>query len=391
MKNLFRSSNLRTLSFLMAIVLALPLSWKGLTGFHTWLSPFIMLNSVIAVKSFVWLNIVAFPVLLFVFFRKRWFCLNLCPAGWCFDRISALNKDKTYTYKRLPDIGKWLAIISLASAIIGLPLFLVFDPLAIFNGFFTILSGGMNIFAIISLSGFLLLLTIHFFYPGVWCAKLCPLGGLQLVINDLTTRLKLFFNKQKPLPHGIDPGRRYFLMSGIGLIAGITIPKFLKPPAEIIIRPPATVAPPLLYSLCCRCGNCIKACPTGIIKYSTDFTGIPAWMTPEISYESGYCLETCNLCGQVCPTGAITLFNFSAKGQLFMGTAKVQLENCLLFNNIECVKCKESCKYKAIAFVAKENILNMVPMIDKDRCVGCGACEVICPTDCIHIAGTNIN
>ncbi len=224
MKNLFRSSNLRTLSFLFAVILTLPLSWGVLTGFYTWLSPFMMLNSVLSLKSFVWLNIVALPVLIFVLFRKRWFCRNLCPVGWCCDRISGLNKRRTYLYNRFPDIGKWLAVLSLASAIVGFPLFLIFDPMAIFNGFFTIFSGKMHIVAILSFSGFILLLAIHLFLPGIWCAKLCPLGGLQLVIDDLKTQVNLLFRKQKPEAQ-FDSGRRYFLMSGIGLIAGVVIPK----------------------------------------------------------------------------------------------------------------------------------------------------------------------
>jgi ferredoxin len=384
MKNLFRSSNLRTLSFLFAVILALPLSWGAFTGFYTWLSPFMMLNSVLTIKTFVWLNIIAFPVLIFVLFRKRWFCRNLCPAGWCFDRISGLNKRRTYIYDRVPDIGKWLAILSLSSGIVGLPLFLVFDPMAIFNGFFTVFSGKMHIVAILSFSGFILLLAVHLFLPGIWCAKLCPLGGLQLVTDDLKTQVNLLFRKQKPEAQ-FGSGRRYFLMTGLGLIAGVAIPKMLKPPPDNVIRPPATVEPILLNTICCRCGNCIKACPTGIIMPSTDYSDIPGWMTPAVSFRSGYCLETCNLCSRVCPTGAITLFSVGAKKQLFMGTAVIHLEDCLLFNNKECVKCKESCKYEALEFVAKENILNMIPVVDKNKCVGCGACEVICPSDCIEI------
>lgn len=113
-------------------------------------------------------------------------------------------------------------------------------------------------------------------------------------------------------------------------------------------------------------------------------------MTLEVSFKSGYCLETCNLCSRVCSTGAIALFSVSAKSQLFIGTAEVLLGNCLLFNNIECVKCKESCKYGAIEFIAEENILNMIPIVHKNKCVGCGACEVICPAYCIKIKDTTI-
>jgi formate hydrogenlyase subunit 6/NADH:ubiquinone oxidoreductase subunit I len=108
-------------------------------------------------------------------------------------------------------------------------------------------------------------------------------------------------------------------------------------------------------------------------------------MTPEISFKEGYCLETCNLCSRVCPTGAITLFSVKAKSQLFIGTAKIHLDNCLLLNNKECVRCKESCKYEAIKFVAEENIFKVVPVADITKCVGCGACSVICPVSCIEI------
>jgi ferredoxin len=114
---------------------------------------------------------------------------------------------------------------------------------------------------------------------------------------------------------------------------------------------------------------------------------ILSWMTPEVIFSTGYCLETCNLCSTVCPTGAITLFDIRAKEGLVMGTAVINLENCLLFNNTECVKCRESCKYDAIVFTAHGNILNMAPVINNEKCTGCGACKVICPQSCIEING----
>jgi ferredoxin len=391
MKSIFRFFSLRGFSSLLALILAIPVSWNGLTGFYTWLSPFIMLNSIFTLKSFVWLNLVALPVLLFILFRKRWFCYNLCPVGWSCDRVSSLNRDKSFTYKRIPYIGKWMAILSLSAALVGVPLFILIDPMAIFNGFFAIFSGKLTIAAIISLSGFPLLLIIHLFLPGIWCARLCPLGGLQLVFADIKAALSRLFGKNSRETPAVDTGRRYFLMSGIGLLAGVTIPEVLKPSSELVIRPPAAVEPVLFNSLCCRCGNCSKACPTEIILPNTDFNNILAWMTPKISFKSGYCLETCNLCSRVCPGGSITLFSVKAKGQLFMGTAEVHLENCLLLNNRECVRCRESCKFDAIEFVAEENILNVTPAVNIKKCVGCGACEVICPAGCIIIKPPHLN
>jgi ferredoxin len=377
--------NLRTISFLLAVALAMPLPWQRLTGFYNWFSPFIMLNSVLVLKSFVWLNIVSLGVVLIVVFRKRWFCNNLCPLGWSCDRVSAISKNNASVHRRLPDLSRWLSIISIAAAVVGLPLFIIIDPMAIFNGFFTILTGKLSVVAVISLAGFPLLLMIHLILPGIWCTKLCPLGGLQLIIADIKTLLVRLFKREKYEVSVADPGRRYFVMAGIGLFAGAIIPKIMKPSTSGYIRPPAAVSPELFNSLCCRCGNCTKVCPTGIILPQTDLANITGWMTPEISFRSGYCLETCNLCSRVCPSGAITMFNVNAKDQLFMGTAEVTMENCLLVNNKECVKCRESCKFDAIEFVRGDSIFNLLPLVYINKCVGCGACEVVCPVNCIEV------
>ena len=68
-----------------------------------------------------------------------------------------------------------------------------------------------------------------------------------------------------------------------------------------------------------------------------------------------------------------------------MGTAEIQLKDCLLLNNKECVRCRESCKYHALEIVAGIDLLKSIPVVDTDKCVGCGACEVICPAACIKI------
>ena len=76
-------------------------------------------------------------------------------------------------------MGKWLTIGSLAAALAGIPLFILLDPISVFNGFFMIFSGELTIPVVLSLLGLPLLLAINIPFPGIWCTKLCPLGGLQ--------------------------------------------------------------------------------------------------------------------------------------------------------------------------------------------------------------------
>ncbi len=375
----FKASNVRSLSTLVAVLLALPFSWKGFTGLYNWLSPFIMLNSVLVLKSIVWLNAIALIVLILAILRKRWFCRYLCPVGWGCDKISNISLRKKVSYKHFPNIGKWLAITSLASAAVGFPLFILLDPMAIFNGFFATFSGSLSFAAIISLSGLPLLLAIHLILPGIWCKKICPLGGLQLILIEIKNLINNLFRERQIKIKQNDPVRRLVLASGMGLLAGLFIPGILKSAKKEHILPPAALHPDLFNTLCIRCGNCIKACPTKILSHYTGSGNILAWMTPEVTFEKGYCLETCNLCSVVCPSGAINLFSVEAKREIFMGIAEIHLENCLLTNNSECDRCRAACKYDALDIVPVKHTILAKPQIIKEKCVGCGACAVICP------------
>jgi ferredoxin-type protein NapF len=385
MNMVFRTSGLRTFSAVLALILVLPLPVKTVNGFYLWLSPFIMLNSVLSSRTLVILNLAAFLVLVVTIFKKRWFCHNLCPVGWSCDLISGLNKKKEYTYKRIPDIGKWMAVISLAAAITGIPVLIFLDPLAIFHGFFTVFTGKANLVSILALSGFIILLSVHLFLPGIWCSKICPLGGLQLFLNETGSYIRAKTSQKSREIPDYNPGRRFFVMTGIGLLAGFSVHKILKPRPVYWLRPPSSVNAGLFNSLCCRCGNCIRACPTKILAFRTSSEDFQSFMTPEVNFRTGYCLEDCNLCSRVCPTGAISSFRSDEKDNLFMGKAEIELQNCLLLNNRECHKCNESCKYDAVEFRPLTGLLDMLPVIDNDKCVGCGACMVVCPESCITI------
>ncbi len=386
MKDSFSPSGIRTVSFILAVILAIPALWEGAAGFYSWLSPFMMLNSVFALKTFTLLNIFALPVLILTILHKRWFCKYLCPAGWCFDRVSMLSKRKSTEYRNVPEIGRWIAVFSLAAAIFGLPVFVISDPMAIFNGFFTVFSGRYESSTLLYFSMFPVLLVMHLLLPGIWCKRICPLGGLQTILRETGQKLyRIFAVKEQEIPAG-NNGRRYFIMSGAGVIAGMMIPPFLKAGPAQHIRPPASVKSGLFDLICCRCGNCVRACPAKIIFPHTSADSILSWMTPEVNFSSGYCLETCNLCGRVCPTGAISPFSVDEKSRLIMGKAEITINDCYLQNNRECIKCREACKYDAIRFIVTNNLLNVKPVVDISKCTGCGACVAVCPAGCISVS-----
>ena len=103
----------------------------------------------------------------------------------------------------------------------------------------------------------------------------------------------------------------------------------------------------------------------------------------------GYCSFTCNLCGQVCPTGAIPHLDLKVKQATVLGTASINRSRCIPYTEgTDCLVCEEHCPVapKAIVFseqevvnVQGERVKVKLPMVNQDRCTGCGQCEHVCP------------
>jgi ferredoxin-type protein NapF len=270
------------------------------------------------------------------------------------------------------------------AALVGFPSFALLDPMVVFNGFFTIFSQDVTLAVILSMLGLPVLLAIHLLLPGIWCTRLCPLGGLLDLLPRVGKQKGKDPAKVQPAVHFSPNRRRLFLASGAGLAVGLVVPKILKASGKAHFRPPGSVETDLFNLLCLRCGSCIKTCPSEILSQRSEPSDPMTWMTPEISFKKGYCLENCNLCSQVCPSGAITLFSPQAKKQLPIGLAVVIPDNCLLLKHTECDRCKTACTYKAITIDTK-NAFQTLPLVEKDRCIGCGACAVICPPATIRM------
>jgi len=374
----------RAIAALITLLLALPLNLGILTGFSLWFSPFIMLNSIFATHFFVALNTIGLAVLVLFFFRKRFFCRYICATGFCLDNLKPIKKSGKII-PNFPPAGEWLAIISLAAAVAGIPLLIIIDPAAIFNNFFSSFTGKISLITIITLTILPALLVFNIFFPGLWCSKICPLGGLQ----DSSQRMKEWFirikNKTGNAGRNYSPARRYFIAAGTGLIAGLTLPRILSGNTNERIRPPAALPEDEFNTLCIRCGNCIRSCPTKILTRSQSKDEFLSWLTPEVSFSESYCLETCNRCGQVCPTGSIGKFSLNEKGGIYMATAVIEYDRCLLLHNKECDRCKAACPYTAIRMSPSEEFLSVVPVVNATKCVGCGACAVICPAETIKM------
>ena len=133
---------------------------------------------------------------------------------------------------------------------------------------------------------------------------------------------------------------------------------------------------------CTACQACVAACKSQVLKPSAGEWGLSGFMQPFMDYSSGFCLYTCHSCTKVCPTGAIDFLTNPQKQKVKIGTAVFQKDLCVVnTDGTDCAACAEHCPVQAIEMVPfgkKENSL-YIPFVHSNVCIGCGACEFVCP------------
>jgi Polyferredoxin len=152
------------------------------------------------------------------------------------------------------------------------------------------------------------------------------------------------------------------------------------PDRKTPITPPGSKGAKIFAQKCTACQLCISACPNQVLRPSTKFD---TFMQPEASYEKGYCRVECKKCSEVCPTGAIELESLAQKTSTKIGHAVWVKKNCIpLTDNVSCGNCKRHCPTGAITMVPSvegDKKSPKIPIINTERCIGCGACENLCP------------
>ena len=370
----------------LAIILALPIPVKSLTGLLLWASPYMFLLSFLSQKSLVWLNALGMITLLIIFVRKRWVCRFICPAGALCDLASVIRRGRR---KALGiRLNRYLAVISLALALFGIPVFFFTDPFNIIHMSMEVFRTGPGLPALVKATGILAIVLLSLVIPDSWCTNICPLGGMQLLVYDLRQSVSRSFSSVSktfsPVRVGLE-GRRLFLAGLAGVVFGALLPRRIFASPQKTIRPPFSLPDTEFNMVCARCGNCSAVCPTKIITPSLDFMSFESFLSPAVDFSESYCLPECNLCGDVCPSGAIQRFSLENKKDHIMATALIHVDECLLQQRTECDLCKFHCQYEAIEISRPDDSLLVLPRVIEYKCTGCAACKVICPVQVIEM------
>src|ERR1700722_16330220 len=114
--------------FVGAIVLVWPvLPWAIAPRTFVQASPFVALASSIATRSIGMGVVFALVVAVASSFKKRWFCLYLCPTGFLLENASHVGLRKSSMWSKVPAVGRYVALLTLAGAVTGYPLLLWMD------------------------------------------------------------------------------------------------------------------------------------------------------------------------------------------------------------------------------------------------------------------------
>lgn len=193
----------------------------------------------------------------------------------------------------------------------------------------------------------------------------------------------------------VDNGRRAFMTTAAALTAtaalkaqkqkvdgGLAVIEDKKiPERKRHIVPAGALSAKNMAQHCTSCQLCVSACPNDVLRPSTDLMRL---MQPEMSYERGYCRPECTRCSNVCPTGAIRPITVEDKTAIQIGRAVWIKKNCLpAIDGTACNNCAHHCPTGAIQMVPSDpenEDSPKIPAINEAKCIGCGACENLCPS-----------
>ena len=169
----------------------------------------------------------------------------------------------------------------------------------------------------------------------------------------------------------------------------------VAPERQTPIMPPGARSKQNFEKRCTGCQLCISECPNEVLRPSADLWHL---MQPTMSYERGYCRPECNRCSEVCPAGAILPLKHEDKASTQIGHAVWIKKNCIpLTDGVECGNCARHCPVGAIEMVPSDpddEASPYVPAVNEARCIGCGACENLCPArpfSAIYVEGHEVH
>jgi ferredoxin len=343
--------------FLFGLLDPFSLAGKILAGF----------NGVIRLKHMAWPALVfsgaVFLTMVFLaFFKDRWYCNTICPAGSILNLASKFSLFRiSKDVSRCTQCGKCVEVCK-ADCIDHMKYRVDFDRcVACYNCIGVCEEGAVG-------------------YKSAVLSSQSSVPGSTTLSDEQAT------NATNPGWGGTS--RRTFFklaIAGTAGIAGAVAAGKLRAAGAASVGETMPVIPPGSVSIghytnrCTACHLCVSVCPTKVLQPSFLEFGLEGIFKPKMDFSSGYCRYGCNLCSEACPTGAIQRITKKEQENIRIGVARFTKNLCIpVFKKNACGLCAVHCPTKAIEMVPYLGDL-FIPRIHENICTGCGACEFDCP------------
>ena len=239
------------------------------------------------------------------------------------------------------------------------------------------------------------------------CIDKCKFGALKYSIPSKSGKTNN--NSDTSNSNPIDASKRSFLIASALVSTAALAQKKEKlmdgglaeledkvtPERQTPLTPPGSLSFQHFAQHCTGCQLCVSECPNHVLRPSSDLMHL---MLPEMSYEKGHCRPECTRCSSVCPAGAIKPIDKDEKTSIQIGHAVWIKKNCVpITDGVECGNCARHCPAGAIEMVMldeNDEESPMVPAINENACIGCGACEYVCPSrpfSAIYVEGHEVH
>ena len=225
------------------------------------------------------------------------------------------------------------------------------------------------------------------------CVDKCSFGALTYSPGSMVSKKKKNESTEVKQEDSVGEGRRAFLLAtAVAATAALAqekkkvdgglavIEEKVAPERQTPITPPGSLSANNMARRCTACQLCVSKCPNQVLRPSSELSTL---MQPIMSYERGYCRPECVACAEVCPTGAIQPITLEEKSAIQIGHAVPIHKNCVaVTDGVDCGNCERHCPTGAIEMVPSDpddEESAMVPVVNEEKCIGCGACENLCP------------
>ncbi|MGN0832175.1 MAG: DUF1893 domain-containing protein [Kiritimatiellia bacterium] len=331
------------------------------------------------------------------FLLGRFFCEAMCPLGVLQGFVNWVLHPKRHVRRvctRLPEtraqrIVRWSVFALVAGGLAaGVGAASLVLPMSVFGKAASLWWPGVALFALV--------MALAAFGQGrIWCNWICPYGTLFNLVSRFALlkhqvgagcgNCRQCFERGKrkaaaPAPAAPDAVTRRETLKGVAVLAvaeKLTDGGFAEvslpgvPAGRKPVLPPGAGDAASFARRCVGCQLCVASCPGGCLSPST---GLKDFGQPKLDFRRGYCLLDCVKCSEVCPEGAIRFLQREQRPHVHLGHAIWKKDLCVRTTTGDaCTACVRKCPVRAI------HLVQGFPVVDRGTCVGCGACEHVCP------------